>query len=128
YEILRAVVFADNDCGIVFEVRELELCGMKKKVGPSIFNSLTHRTQFREKSKNVWVEEDRLVSEEKRTHTNMSDFLYAFLKKPVSKLTYGGVPNRIAKEIHTKFDIFLDSKVSKIKSDEFWRWMDRKAF
>ena len=56
------------------------------------------------------------------------DFLGSILKKPISKLTYNGVPDRIAKEIHSGFDILVDSKVSKIKSDEFWLWMVRKAF
>ncbi|NOR85505.1 CCA tRNA nucleotidyltransferase [archaeon] len=128
YGILRASVFGDMNCGIVFELNELKLSPMKMKKGPSIFNPLDHRMRFIEKSKNVWIEDDRLVSDEKRKYVDVNDFLCSFLKKPANKLTYEGVPDRLAKEIYSGFDILVDSKVSKIKSGEFWLWIVRKAF
>jgi len=128
YEILRASVFGDANCGLAFEVDEVTLPETRKKRGPSIFNSLNHRMRFLEHNKNVWVEDDRLISEEKRKHLKIEAFLFDLLKKPLSKLTYEGVPSHLAKEVYRGFDVLVDSKLSRIKSDEFWRWVERKAF
>ena len=128
YSVLRVSVFGDENCGIVFELNELKLSSMRMKKGPSIFNPLNHRMRFIENSKNVWIEDDRLVSDEKRKYVAVDDFLCSFLEISINKLTYNGVPDRIAKEIFAGFEILVDSKVSKIKSDEFWNWMVRKAF
>ncbi|MCK4550348.1 MAG: CCA tRNA nucleotidyltransferase [Candidatus Aenigmarchaeota archaeon] len=128
YGLLRASVFADAACGIALEVDEVTLPETRKKMGPSIFNPLKHRMRFLENSKDVWVEDDRLVSEEKRKHLKIEDFLFDLLKKPLSKLTYEGVPSHIAKEVYRGFDILLDSKVRTVNSDEFWLWVERKAF
>ncbi len=128
YVILRASVFGDKDCGLAFELNEIELPLTRKKMGPSTFNPLNHRMKFLERNKNVWIEDERLVSEEKRKHVKIENFIHEFIKKPVSKLTYDGVPSHIAKEVSKGFDVLLDSKSKKIKSDEFWRWVERKAF
>ena len=121
FNIINAHEFADIDCGIAIEIQNGDIAVFKEKEGPRIFDPLKNQEKFAKKHKIIWFKDDRFMSETKRKHSNIEDFIRDWLKKDISTLEEQGVPKNIAEFISKRFRIIKCKDLPKINSEELWR-------
>ncbi|MEA3229619.1 MAG: CCA tRNA nucleotidyltransferase, partial [archaeon] len=117
--------FADNDCGVAFELMSSTLPRFRKMLGPSIFDPKKNTDNFLKKYKAVWFEEDRMVSYVRRTHFDIVSHLMNFLDESEKTLKEKGVPNNIASSVKKGYSLVERKDLLDIDSKEFWNGLDR---
>ena len=104
FEVLRKDVWADeNNCLLLFEMKEWKIPRVYKKEGPNIYTK--HSDQFLRhyKSENIFIEGDSWYIESYVKYRELLDFLKDHFSQTPNYLKNKGVPARIAK---SKFKIY----------------------
>lgn len=118
--------FTDAECGIAVELLSKTLPKFLSVRGPSIFNPPEHQDRFISKYKRVWLEGDFFMAEAEREHADAEGFFREHLKKSAKKLRDTGVPSTIAESLPKGFKILEFEKAGKIKSEEFWKGLEKE--
>lgn len=124
FEVLDSWIFGDVECGVGLEILITTLPTYKIVRGPPIFSPKGHQDAFLKKYKKVWFIDDRFVAEVEREYPFFEGFLVGWLSGNAKQLQLKGVPPSIAEKVAKGFSLVED--MSKIKSDEFWRGIEKE--
>ena len=126
FHVLESISFGDKDAGLVLELIDYDLPKYRKLCGPRIFDSIESQEDFIKKHNGVWIEDERFVSEVKRSNRCIKEFLCRVFGAKGDELEMLGIPKSIGEMIVRKYHIVEGSGISKIDSVEFWEKLARE--
>jgi tRNA nucleotidyltransferase (CCA-adding enzyme) len=129
FVVERIFEFADaktKECGLSIELASDQLSSSRVVRGPSVFNPVDHQDNFVQKHTHAWFEGFILRAETKRQYVTIDSLLKSLLSGKATDLHNRGIPSYLAESIAKGYKLVKISGMKSIKTDEFWKQIERK--
>jgi len=112
FKVLRKDFWINDECIVLFEMKNWIVPKIDKKIGPSVYSKHAENFLKHYKNKNIFIENNKWVVEVERKFSESTSLLQSILKKTQKELMESGVPSKIAPLLQ-KSQLLIDRDIIK---------------